>query len=139
MKVDLGIWARLSRLVVLLLFLAGVVGVAVWYLPLIQQNERYRQRVLQRQIEIREQEERASQLEAAIRALRTDTRAVERLAREKLGYVKPGETRIQFEEPSTNRLARWVCPSSKSRCRRASRSSEVRPGARGLAQGKGLA
>jgi cell division protein FtsB len=106
MKVDLGIWAKLSRLVVLLLFLAGLVGVAVWYLPLIQQNERYRQRVLQRQIEIREQEERARQLEAAIRALRTDPRSVERLAREKLGYVKPGETRIQFEEPLTNRLPR---------------------------------
>ena len=39
MKVDLGIWDKLTRLVIFLLFVAGVLGVAVWYLPLIRQNE----------------------------------------------------------------------------------------------------
>jgi cell division protein FtsB len=97
MNVDLGIWAKLSRLVVLLLFLAGVVAVAVWYFPLIEENERNRQKILQKSVEIKYEEERGKQLEAAIRALRTDPRAVERLARERLGYIKPGETRIQFD------------------------------------------
>jgi cell division protein FtsB len=106
MNVDLGIWAKMSRLVVLLLFVAGVVGIAVWYLPLIDKNERYRQRILQKSMEIRQEEERGRQLEAAIKALRTDPRAVERLAREKLGYIKPGETRIQFDPPAANHLAR---------------------------------
>jgi cell division protein FtsB len=103
MNVDLGIWNKLSRLMVLLLFLAGVAGVALWYFPLIQQNERYRQRILQKKAEIRQQEQRGRQLENAIRALRTDPRTVERVVREKLGYIKPGETRIQFSSPSTNR------------------------------------
>jgi cell division protein FtsB len=105
MNVDLGIWARLSRLVVLLLFLAGVVGIAVWYWPLIQENERYRQEILQKNLEIRQEEERGRQLEAAIKALRTDPRAVERMAREKLGYIRPGETRIQFDQPGAYHLA----------------------------------
>jgi len=35
MKVDLGIWDRLTKLVLLLIVLAGLVGVVVWYLPLI--------------------------------------------------------------------------------------------------------
>jgi cell division protein FtsB len=43
-------------------------------------------------------------MEATIRARRTDSRAVERLAREKLGFIKPGETRIQFEAGTTNGL-----------------------------------
>ena len=42
------------------------------------------------------------QLRTAIDALRYDPKAVERLAREKFGYAKPGETVIRFEEPQTN-------------------------------------
>ncbi len=99
MNVDLGIWDRLRRLVVLLLFIAGVLGVVVWYLPLIRQNEKFRQQILQRNQQVRLEEERGRQMEAAIRSLRTDPKAVERIAREKLGYIKPGETRIQFEPP----------------------------------------
>ena len=61
-----------------------------------------RQEIMRRQLQVRQEEERSRQLEGAIRALRTDPKAVERLAREKLGYIKPGETRIQFEPPVTN-------------------------------------
>ena len=46
MKVDLGIWDKLTRLVIFLLFVAGVLGLAVWYLPLIKQNERMRREIL---------------------------------------------------------------------------------------------
>lgn len=99
MNVDLGIWDKLRRVVVFLLFIASVMAIVVWYLPLITQNERFRQRLLQKTAQVRQEEERTRQLENAIRALKTDPRAVERLAREKLGYVKPGETRIQFESP----------------------------------------
>ncbi len=104
MNVDLGIWDRLRRLVLFLIFLAAVIGVIVWYFPLIQHNERMRQELLRRESQVRQEEERTKHLEAAIRALRTDPRAIERLAREKLGYIKPGETRIQFEPPVTNTL-----------------------------------
>jgi cell division protein FtsB len=42
-------------------------------------------------------------LSAAIESMNNDPKAVERLAREKLGYAKPGETVIRFEEVTTNR------------------------------------
>jgi cell division protein FtsB len=99
MNVDLGIWERLRRVVIFLLFISALLAVAVWYLPLIRYNERMRQQIMRREQQVRQEEERSRQLEAGIRALRTDPRAVERIAREKLGYVRPGETRIQFEPP----------------------------------------
>jgi hypothetical protein len=40
MNVDLGICSKLTKMVVWLLLLAGLLLVGVWYLPLIQQNER---------------------------------------------------------------------------------------------------
>jgi cell division protein FtsB len=102
MNVDLGIWSKLTRFVVFLLFLAGLLGVAIWYLPLIQHNERLRKQILQKEAEIRKQEEYGKQLKASIESLRRDPKAVERLARERFGYAKQGETIIRFEAPVTN-------------------------------------
>jgi cell division protein FtsB len=102
MNVDLGVWDRLRTAVILLLFVACVLGVILWYRPLVDQNERMRQEIMFMQMRIQQEEERGKQMEAAIRALRTDPRAVERVAREKLGFIKPGETRIQFEPLMTN-------------------------------------
>ena len=105
MRVDPSIWDRLSRFVVFLLLVAAGLAIIVWYLPLIRQNERMRQVIMKKSEQVRKEEERTKQLEGAIRAIRTDPRALERLAREKLGYVKAGETRIQFEPPVTNNMA----------------------------------
>jgi cell division protein FtsB len=102
MNVDLGIWDKLRRLVLAMLFVATVLGIVVWYLPLIRLNERYRQRIFEKESQIQQERAHGRELEAAIRAVRTDPRAVERLAREKLGYIKPGETRIQFEPAAAN-------------------------------------
>jgi cell division protein FtsB len=102
MNVDLGIWNKLSRVVVFLLFVAGILAVAIWYLPLIQQNERMRKQILRLDAEAKREEEVGRQLKAASDALRHDPRALERLARERLGYAKPGETVIRFEAPGTN-------------------------------------
>jgi cell division protein FtsB len=101
-KVDLGIWDRLTKATLLLLLLAAVVAVGVWYLPLIQQNERMRQEVLRLETQIKLEEETARQLKLSTDALRNDPKAVERLAREKLGYARPGETVVRFEPPPTN-------------------------------------
>ena len=106
MKVDLGIWDKLSRLVIFLLFIAGLLGLAIWYLPLIKQNERWRKEIVRFDAQIRKEEETGKQLNAAIKSLRSDPKAVERLARETFGYAKPGETVIRFEQPITNQNAR---------------------------------
>ena len=102
MKVDLGIWGKLTRLVVFLLCVAGVLGVAVWYLPIIKQNERMRRVVLQLDTQIAKADENNRQLKTSIEALRYDPKAVERLARERLGYAKPGETVIRFEDANNS-------------------------------------
>lgn len=101
MNVDLGIWHKLTRLVVFLLFVAGLVGVAVWYYPLIRNNERIRRVNLQLDLKIKKEEAISKQLTAAVLAFK-DPKVVERVARETLGYGKPGETIIHFDPPRTN-------------------------------------
>ena len=102
MNVDLGIWSKLTRLVIFLLVLAGLLGVAVWYYPLIQTNERMRKEMLRLDTQIAKAEETGRQLKTSIESLKYDPKAVERLAREKFGYAKQGETVIRFEAPVTS-------------------------------------
>ena len=106
MKVNLGIWDKLTPVVIFLLFIAGLLLVGVWYLPLIRQNERYRKEILRLDNLIRKEEETGRQLRTSIDSLRYDPKAVERLARERLGYSKPGETIVRFEEVRTNSAPR---------------------------------
>jgi hypothetical protein len=97
MRVNLGIWDQLTRLVLFLLFLAGLLGLFFWYLPNIQTNERYRRASLLLDGKIAEQERIARQLKAQTDAVLNDPRTLERLAREKLGWAKSNETVIVFE------------------------------------------
>lgn len=99
MHVNLGIWDKLTRVVVFLLFIAGLVALFYWYLPLIQQNQRYRKDILILDSSIAEQERAARQLRAQIDAVQNDPRTLERLAREKLGWARSNETIIRFEQP----------------------------------------
>jgi cell division protein FtsB len=105
MNVDLGIWSKLKNAVIFLLLAAGVLLIAVWYLPPIRQNERMRKVVLGLDAHIQQEEEANKALKTSIDSLRNDPKAVERLARETLGYAKPGETVIRFDEPATNSAA----------------------------------
>ena len=104
MGVDLGIWSKLTRAVIFLILLAGVLGVVLWYAPLIQHNERMRKEIMRLDNQTRQEEGNAKQLKASIDALGRDPKTVERLVRERLGYAKPGETVIRFEEPATNSM-----------------------------------
>ena len=101
MKVDLGIWSQLTKLVAGLLLLAGLLLVGAWYLPLINQNTRMRAQIIVLQQQLQAEEAKSKQLQAQIEALRNDPKTVERLAREELGYAKPGEMVIRFD-PATN-------------------------------------
>ena len=104
MNVEDSIWDKLTRVVICLLLIAGLAGIGVWYLPLIRQNERMRKVVLKLDHEVQRELETKKQLSAAIDAMNNDPKAVERLAREKLGLAKPGETVIRFEETATNQV-----------------------------------
>ncbi len=89
----------------LLLLIAAVLGIGLWYSPVIKQNERMRKERLELDKKIEKETETSKKLDASIKALQ-DPRTVERLAREKLSYAKPGETVIHFEQPTTNATAR---------------------------------
>ncbi|MGD0743623.1 MAG: septum formation initiator family protein [Verrucomicrobiota bacterium] len=106
MNVDLGIWSKLTKMVAWLLLLAGLLLVGVWYLPLIQQNERMQRVNLQLEQQLEAEKEKSKELQSQIDALRNDPKTVERLTREKLGYARPGETVVRFESPATNAPAR---------------------------------
>jgi len=102
LNVDLGIWQKLSRLMAALIFAAAVLAVLVWYIPLFQQNERMRKEIQALQSQIGREELASRRLENNIKSLREDPKTVERMAREKLGYAKTGETVIYFEQKATN-------------------------------------
>lgn len=104
MNVEDSIWDKLTRVVIGLLLLAFLVAIGVWYLPLIRQNERIRREVMRLDAQVQQETEAKRQISAQVESLNNDPKAIERLAREKLGYAKPGETVIRFE-PATNRAA----------------------------------
>lgn len=106
MNVNLGILGTLTRFVVFLLFVAGLLGVAVWYLPLIQQNERLQKQILKLDAEIAKQDELSRQLKSSIDSFR-DPKTFERYARARLGFAKPDETVVRFESPATNSPTRF--------------------------------
>jgi cell division protein DivIC len=106
MNVDLGIWSKLTKVVVGLVVLAFLLLIGMCYLPLIQQNERMRREVLRLDAQLQKEEEKSRQLKTEIEALRNDPKTIERLMREKLGYARPDETVVRFEPPATNAPAR---------------------------------
>lgn len=102
MNVQPGIWETLSKVTVCLFVVALILLAAQRYVPLIQQNERMRKKVLDLKAEKQKEAELARQQKAMFEALRYDPQTVERLARARLGYVKPGEKMVIFEAQATN-------------------------------------
>jgi cell division protein FtsB len=101
MNVNLGIWSKLTKAAIALVVVAFALLIGMYYLPLLQQNERMRADIMRLQTQLQIEEAKSRQLQTQIDELRNDPNAVERLAREKLGYARPGETVIHFE-PATN-------------------------------------
>ena len=99
MNVNLGVWDKLTKLVLFPLFLAGLLAVFFWYLPLIDKNQRYRKEVLALDAKIVEQERLGRQLKSVIDSLQNDPRVLERLAREKLNLARTNEMVVRFEPP----------------------------------------
>ncbi|EEF60219.1 FtsB family cell division protein [Pedosphaera parvula] len=104
MKVNLGIWDKLTQAVIFLVMLAFLIGVGIWYMPLVNQNERLRKEILRLDTQLHQEEENSRKIKTSLESQR-DPRTVERLARERLGYAKTGETVIRFEEPVQGNVA----------------------------------
>ena len=91
------IWDRLSRAALALLALAALLGVILWYEPVVEMNQRMRAEKLGLEQKIDVEVQTGKKLDAALRAMQ-DPLTVERLARERLSYAKPGEDVIHFEK-----------------------------------------
>jgi cell division protein FtsB len=98
-NVNQSIWDKLFRVVLTLLVIAAVLGIILWYQPVIQQNQRMREEKLALDVNIDKENETARKLDAELRALQNPT-TVERLARERLSYARPGEDVIHFDPPA---------------------------------------
>lgn len=99
-KGDVGLRRKAATLASILAFIALIVGSLFGDGGVLQVlDERERSLALRRQIEELRQEN--NRLAAEVAALRSDPRAVERIAREELGLARPGETVFVIrEEPS---------------------------------------
>lgn len=96
------IWNTLTRLLVVLLGIAAVLGIAIWYEPVVQENQRMREQKFQLDQKIEQETKISKQLEIQLRSFQDPTlekTLVERLARERLSYAKPGENVIHFDPP----------------------------------------
>lgn len=91
------IWVRLQSLGFVVC--AGVValGVALMFLPLLQQRRALQEEAYRLDRDIARQEAVERKQKAEIEALRTDPTFVERVAREKLNLARPDETVFRFE------------------------------------------
>lgn len=86
-------WGALGVLLVITL-------IAIFLPPVRQYQElRHREAVLQEDIRLEEQ--MLKQLKEQQERLQSDPRFVERIAREELGYAKPGETIVKFLDEGT--------------------------------------
>jgi cell division protein FtsB len=97
-RVDLGIWDRLSQLILYLLVASAGVAVVLWYLPLIRTNEAKRRQIYDVQLMIQREVVRSNALRAEIAAFE-DPRVIEKLGREKLNLARSNEVIFRFEGP----------------------------------------
>ena len=97
MNVNLGIWSKLTNVVLALVVLAILLLIGMCYLPVIQENARMEGQINKLQDQLQTEDQKSKELQSEIDALQNDPKTVERLTREKLGYARPNETVIYFE------------------------------------------
>jgi cell division protein FtsB len=100
MAVSVTWWNRLSWTAVFLMFAVGGVAAAFWILPEIQLNQRLQRQKIEAAAEVDGLRQELAVYQFRVFQWEHNPAAVERLAREKLGYSKSGETVIFFKPPS---------------------------------------
>ena len=92
-------WKVTTRVSMLLCVLIGIpVAYASLYRPLVERSRELERREAELSAEVKRLEERLAELKENQVRLETDARFVEKIAREELGYAKPGETIFRFVE-----------------------------------------
>ncbi len=86
-----------------LLVIAAVLGIIIWYEPVVQENQRMREQKFALEQKIDAEAKIAKQLDTRLHSFEDpvlERTLVERLARERLSYAKPGENVVHFEPPA---------------------------------------
>jgi cell division protein FtsB len=99
-------WVMIYRVGWITLAALVVIAVIAMFAPQFKQYHELRRKEAVLQDEIRVEEEIVKHLKEQQERLKSDPRFVEKLAREELGYAKPGETVFRFtddEAPTSNR------------------------------------
>ena len=102
-------WVLIYRIGWITLTVLVVVAVVAMFVPQFKQYNELHRKESALQDEIRLEEEIVKHLKDQQDRLRSDPRFIEKLAREELGYAKPGETVFRFtddEAPASNRPSR---------------------------------
>ena len=102
-------WVTIYRVGWITLAILVVVAVVAMFVPQIKQYNELHRKESALQDEIRLEEEIIKHLKDQQERLEKDPRFVEKLAREELGYAKPGETVFRFTDddaPTSNRPSR---------------------------------
>jgi cell division protein DivIC len=98
-------WVMIYRIGWIALAALVVIAVTAMFVPKFKQYHELSRKNTALQDEIRVEEETLKQLKDRQERLKSDPRFVEKLAREELGYAKPGETVFRFtddEAPASN-------------------------------------
>ena len=99
------IWNTLARVLGVMLVMAAIMAVVIWYAPVVQENQRMREDKFALDQKIEQEQKVARKLDIQLHSFEDPTlerTIVERLARERLSYARPGENVVHFETPSTS-------------------------------------
>ncbi len=92
----MNLWKFIQR-ISLILIVGLVIGIVVHlFLPLIGRQKELRAREAELRLDIQKEAEALRMLRLQQEKLQEDPRFIEKIAREKLGYAKPGETVFRF-------------------------------------------
>jgi cell division protein DivIC len=96
-RVEGNIWATLVHITQLLLVVAMIAAVGLWFLPVIQQSQRLQKESRDNAARIAQAMESNRRLQLEVELLKSNPLYVERLARDKLNLGKPGEVIFRFD------------------------------------------
>ncbi len=93
-------WTSLQRLTIYLIAASLLIAAGLRYVPLLKSNQARRAENARKRERLVALQSRYQQLQASLKSLETDPKAVERSARDILGVARPGEVIVSFEGPA---------------------------------------
>lgn len=93
---------RIGTYVFVMLFAALMIAGALFLLPVYRDYRAAKQDLVEVERKLTDQKERIVKMRREITRLKTDYRAIERVARERFGYCRDGEKIYHFDTPETS-------------------------------------